>query len=150
MYCSSIDRCLSQSVDQLLQSVMRKQPADIECLRLYFTISQCCVLDCTSNWQTVILPFAVNILRLNTSAQKTLKYWFRNADSRFLAKLLSVYKELIKHFVISSFKAGKEALQDEAIVKSLMISLRMMEFMHAINEMKVNSERLPPNRFYVK
>ena len=149
MYNSAIDRALTSAIDSLFRSLPR-EPADIECLRLYLSLSQCYILDCTNNWQTLIVPFAAQILHLNTSALKILKYWFRNADTRFLAKLLSVYKEVINHFVNFSIKSGTNVFQDEQGVKSLMISLRMMELLYSINDMKTNSKKLPPNRFYVK
>ena len=149
MYNSSYNRALTTSVDTLMQSATRA-PADIECLRFYLPITQCYIMENTLNWQNNIVPVAVRILRLNTSAQKTLKYWFRNLDSRYLTKILSVYKELINYFVLTSTKGGKEVLHNEQVVKSLMICLRILEFFHSVNEMKGNSEKLPPNRFYVK
>lgn len=136
---SVMSQCLQNLIFHLPQS-----PPDIEALRLYITLPECQLLSCIDYYESLTFPFANKLCSLVPAASKVLDRWFHCLEPIYFCRSIDMYKE-----AISTVLTKPSIFDRSATSQHLRSALDFLKKLNRVNEMEINSEIIPFQRFYL-
>ncbi|XP_076998998.1 E3 ISG15--protein ligase HERC5 [Tamandua tetradactyla] len=124
--------------DNLLRNLPFSSPYQ-EALEVFFLLPECSVMHDSSNWESLVVPFAEAVCKMSGQASGVLeKHWASLQESTF-----SELVQMLKGAIISQMKDWSNNPEKFMHLKAL---LEMLKKLHRVNQVK---RYLPENTFII-
>uniref|UniRef100_A0A0B7B2U7 HECT domain-containing protein n=1 Tax=Arion vulgaris TaxID=1028688 RepID=A0A0B7B2U7_9EUPU len=136
---------ISTDIEQHLIPMLPVSPPDVEALRLYLMLPECHLFDQPKLYNSIICPFAKNLLSLDKVALKVFDCWWPSNQPSFFNRLVVIYKQCIEYLL--NLPDTTNPLEVNKRQSSLFTSMEILQKLNQVNEM--NNQIIPYYKFYV-
>ncbi|KAK3089327.1 hypothetical protein FSP39_002760 [Pinctada imbricata] len=140
----SIIQKIVESIEHLLSS-LPSSPPDVEALRLYLILPELHIFDQPKYFSTLITPFGASLNNLDKAASRILDLWWGSLKSRFIARLVYVFKQTIVYILqLPDSMIDREMASRFTGVR---VSLEVLKKLNTVSEK--NGQIVPYHHFYI-
>ncbi|XP_043294104.1 E3 ISG15--protein ligase HERC5 [Cervus canadensis] len=131
----TITSCLR---DNLLKNLPFHSPHQ-EALEVFFLLPECPVMHDSSNWESLVVPFAEAVCKMNDQMSGVLEeYWASLKESAFINLV-----QMFKRAIVAQLHSWTESSENNCHIKAL---LEMLKKLYRVNKTKC---QLPENIFEI-